>query len=59
MIPLTLCLLAPLGSIISTYLAAAMMWLYGVAGPLAIALLIGNRDESQRIRYPEEEIVVG
>ena len=42
MIPLTLCLLAPLGSIISTYLAAAMMWLYGVAGPLAIALIAGT-----------------
>ncbi len=42
MIPLTLCLLAPLGSIISTYLAAAMMWLYSVAGPLAIALISGT-----------------
>jgi len=31
----------------------------GRLGPLAIALLIGNRDETQRIRYPEEEIVVG
>ena len=31
----------------------------GRLGPLAIALMIGNRDEGQRIRYPEEEIVVG
>ena len=31
----------------------------GRLGPLAVALLIGSRDESQRIRYPEEEIVVG
>jgi len=31
----------------------------GRLGPLAVALLIGNRDESQRIRYPTEEIVVG
>jgi len=31
----------------------------GRLGPLAVALLIGNRDESQRIRYPQEEIVVG
>lgn len=31
----------------------------GRLGPLVIALLIGNRDDSQRIRFPEEEIVVG
>lgn len=31
----------------------------GRLGPLAVALLIGAREESQRIRYPEEEIVVG
>ena len=31
----------------------------GRLGPLAIALLIGSRDECQRIRYPEEEIIVG
>jgi len=31
----------------------------GRLGPLAIALMIGNRDEGQRIRYPVEEIVVG
>jgi trk system potassium uptake protein TrkH len=31
----------------------------GRLGPLAVALLIGSREESQRIRYPEEEIVVG
>ena len=31
----------------------------GRLGPLAVALLIGTREESQRIRYPEEEIVVG
>jgi len=31
----------------------------GRLGPLAVALLIGNRDEMQRIRYPQEEVVVG
>ena len=31
----------------------------GRLGPLAVALMIGTRDESLRIRYPEEEIVVG
>jgi len=31
----------------------------GRLGPLAVALLIGNRDDTQRIRYPEEEVVVG
>jgi trk system potassium uptake protein TrkH len=31
----------------------------GRLGPLAVALLIGAREESPRIRYPEEEIVVG
>ena len=31
----------------------------GRLGPLAVALLIGTREESQRIRFPEEEIVVG
>lgn len=31
----------------------------GRLGPLAIALLIGSREESQRIRYPEEDLVVG
>lgn len=31
----------------------------GRLGPLAVALLIGSREDSQRIRYPEEEVVVG
>jgi len=31
----------------------------GRLGPLAVALLIGAREDSLRIRYPEEEIVVG
>ncbi len=31
----------------------------GRLGPLAVALLIGSRDECQRIRYPEEEVIVG
>ena len=31
----------------------------GRLGPLAVALLIGAREESHRIRYPEEELVVG
>lgn len=39
MAPLTLCVLAPLGSFIGVYLSQAVMWLYGVAGPLAVAVL--------------------
>lgn len=31
----------------------------GRLGPLAVAFLIGNRDEFRRIRFPEEEVVVG
>lgn len=31
----------------------------GRLGPLAVAFMIGNREESLQIRYPEEEIVVG
>lgn len=38
MLPLMLCFLAPLGSILSTYLGIAIMWLYNVIGPLGTAL---------------------
>lgn len=31
----------------------------GRLGPLTIALLLGNRDEAERIRFPEEEVAVG
>lgn len=31
----------------------------GRLGPLAAALIIGNIDVNQRLRYPEEEVVVG
>jgi trk system potassium uptake protein TrkH len=31
----------------------------GRLGPLAVALMIGNRDDTRRIRHPEEEVVVG
>ncbi len=31
----------------------------GRLGPLAVALLIGKREFAQRIRFPEEEVVVG
>ncbi|HNX34144.1 MAG TPA: potassium transporter TrkG [Kiritimatiellia bacterium] len=31
----------------------------GRLGPLTVALLIGAREEGRRIRYPQEEIVVG
>ncbi len=31
----------------------------GRLGPLAIALLVGGREEGQRIRFPEEDVVVG
>lgn len=38
MIPLTFCLLAPLGSIIGSYLAQGIMWLYDTTGFLAVGL---------------------
>lgn len=31
----------------------------GRLGPLTVALIVGNRDQGQRLRFPEEEIVVG
>lgn len=31
----------------------------GRLGPLTMALIVGNRDQGQRLRYPEEEIMVG
>lgn len=31
----------------------------GRLGPLAVALLVGGREENLRIRYPEEDVVVG
>lgn len=40
-IPLTFCLLAPIGSLISTYLAEGLKWLYSVVGPLAVAIFNG------------------
>lgn len=39
MAPLMLCLIAPLGSMLGTYLTAALMWIYNAAGPLAIAII--------------------
>ncbi|MDU5334914.1 PTS transporter subunit EIIC [Enterococcus sp.] len=38
MIPLTFCLLAPLGSIIGFYLADLIMWLYNTTGFLAVGV---------------------
>lgn len=39
MAPLMLCLIAPLGSLLSTYLTAGIMWIYNVIGPLGIAII--------------------
>lgn len=39
MMPLTLCLIAPAGAFIGTYLAEAIMWLYNVTGFFGVALL--------------------
>lgn len=38
MVPLTLCLLAPLGSFLGTYLSAAIMWLYDTTGFFGLAV---------------------
>jgi len=48
----------PLLSTAGRLIIIAVMFV-GRLGPLAVALLIGNRDDTQRIRYPEEEVVVG
>jgi len=39
MVPLTLCAIAPLGSILGIYLTDAIMWLYDTTGFLGIAIL--------------------
>ena len=39
MAPLMLCLIAPLGALLSTYLTSAIMWVYNVAGPLSYAII--------------------
>lgn len=39
MIPLSLCILSPLGAIIGEYFAAAMMWIYNTVGFLGIGIL--------------------
>lgn len=41
MLPIMLCLLAPLGSYLGNWLAAGIMWLDKVAGPLAEAVVAG------------------
>lgn len=38
MIPLTFCLLAPIGAIVGTYLASGISWLYETTGFLAVGL---------------------
>ena len=40
-------------------LLIALLMFLGRVGPMALALMVGNRDASQRIRLPEEEVVVG
>ncbi len=39
MVPLTLCVIAPAGSFLGTYLAIAVMWIYDVTGFFGVALL--------------------
>ncbi|WP_207940354.1 PTS system, beta-glucoside (arbutin/salicin/cellobiose)-specific IIB component [Enterococcus sp. DIV2402] len=39
MIPLTLCLIAPVGAILGVYFSAAVMWLYDTVGFLGVAIL--------------------
>lgn len=39
MIPLALCLLAPLGTIIGNYIGTALVWLYETAGFIGVAVL--------------------
>ena len=39
MAPLMLCLIAPLGAMLSTYLTAAIMWIYNTIGGLGIAVI--------------------
>lgn len=39
MTPLTLCILAPLGAILSGWFADAIMWFYGIFGAVAVGLL--------------------
>lgn len=39
MIPLTLCLIAPIGSVIGVYFSDAIVWLYETTGFLGVALL--------------------
>lgn len=39
MIPLTLCLIAPLGSMLGVYFSQAIMWLYDMTGFFGVALL--------------------
>lgn len=39
MVPLTLCLIAPAGAFLGNFLAAAVMWLHGTLGFLAVGLM--------------------
>lgn len=39
MIPLTLCVLAPIGAVVGDFLGAAINWLYGTCGFVAVMLL--------------------
>ncbi len=41
MIPLTLCLLAPIGSFLGTYVSNAIIWLYDTIGFLGVAVFAG------------------
>lgn len=38
---LNMTVLSPLGAFVGTYVVSAFMWLYGIAGPLALAILAG------------------
>ncbi len=41
MVPLMLCLIAPIGAVVGTGLSAAIMWLYDTVGFLGVAVLSG------------------
>ena len=41
MLPLTLCVLGPIGAVLGTYISNAIIWLYDVAGFVGVAILAG------------------
>ena len=41
MLPLTLCVLAPMGSVLGSYLSTGITWLYDTTGFLAVGVVCG------------------